>query len=334
MKASHHPLYHRFLTQLKNYKIQNKKILIACSGGLDSVCLVDLMVEVSRILKLEIMVVHVHHGELKNSLKNNSFRSLAQMYTHSLALGLDLPFLTQTYDQKNPLQSEEDFRRYRYQILNQWMKQTKSHFLALAHTSSDLLETRLMRLVRGTGEKGLLSMKYLHEKKLRPLLFATKEEIKHYASFRKIKPIEDPSNKQTQYLRNWIRLKWLKEIEQHSPRSLENLSRSLERISLAIENTQPNFLHLQDSKGILKKEFLKLSKPHQKQFLIQKIQSLNIKNYTEAQVEEILKFIHKNNKNSHLKIMNQYWSLSQNYIKMKTLLGPSKKCYTRKRGLI
>jgi len=327
MKASRHPLYHRFLKHLKNESIQDKKILIACSGGIDSVCLLDLMLEVSSILNLKISVAHVHHGNL-----NHAFRNLAQMYVHSLCLALDLDFYTQTYMLKKPLISENDLRKYRYQELNKWMAQTKSHYLALAHSSDDLLETRLIRLIRGTGTIGLPSMRYLHKNKIRPLLFFTKEEIKDYAHFQKITPIEDPSNQQDSQFRNWIRLKWLKQLKDNYPRSIENFSKSLEKISLALENSQQDFSHLQKKTGILKKEFLKLPVRSQKQFLVQWIHSFHLKNYTETQVEELLKFIQKNDKNSSLRVMNQHWSLSSNYIKMNPLIDRAKKCYTSKRG--
>ena len=308
MKASKHPLYHRFLNQLKKHHICQKKILIACSGGLDSLVLLDLLVESSSILHLKIALAHVHHGVIKET-----YRDWAQDYVYSISLGLDLPFFTNSAKPAPSYLSEEKLRALRYSFLQKWRVRSKSNYLALAHTASDLLETRLMRLIRGTGSQGLVSMRFQNQNLLRPCLLFTRKEMEKYAHFRKIKYLEDPTNFQTNPLRNWVRYTWLKQLEKRQSQSIRNLSRSLENIAVARPFSNL-LLNLRTPQGLDKMKLMKLSSTDQRQALAQYINSLGLKNYQTTHIQEILKHIQKN-KHTRLKLAGKIWIISKKFIK-------------------
>ena len=305
MKASHHPLFHKTLQNLKVHNIKNKKILLAVSGGIDSITLLDLMTEVSSPLKLQLNIAHVHHGK-----SSSSYRKQAQIFVEGLAEGLKIPFFSNSPNHNHKF-SEGDLRKIRYKYLYQWMKKSQSDYLALAHTSDDLLETRLIRLIRGTGQSGLQAMQFLNKPLLRPFLFFTKKEIKQYALFQKLQWIDDPTNVHTKTLRNWIRHKWLKELEQKQTGGVKNLTLSLERISQTMEKEVSSILTLQ---GLNRKKILELSLWDQKKWIAKYMRKSQLKNYSENHIQELLKYLKY--KNKKIRLLGKTWIFTPSYIKI------------------
>ena len=298
MKASHSSLFHQVLKNLKREKISQKKLLVAVSGGVDSTVLLDLLYETSKILKLQISVAHVHHG-----IQSSHYRNQSQIFVHFLCEALKIPFFTNT-PRKNSNTSETQMRQFRYKYLHRWMKEYD--YLILAHTADDLLETRLSRMIRGTGKEGLTSMEFIKEKKIRPLIYTTKDEILHYAQFRKLEWMEDPSNKNPETIRNWIRKKWIPQLEKKRTGSIQNLSKSLERISEALSISQFP-IH---NKELLRQQILQKSLFEQKQEVASYMKRQNMSNYTHRHIEELLKHIRSNKKRVQFKMLNQKWMIT------------------------
>ena len=221
--------FNKTLTLFKDHKIQNKKIIVAISGGLDSVVLLDLLKELRSPCKLKLYPLYIHHGFSTNKDIQN-YRDKAKHFVHHLSQSYDLKFLCPKAP-KNLLKSEEDFRNFRRSHFENLLKQKTVDVIALAHNSNDLLETRLLQLIRGSGEKGLKGMQIWEAPYLRPLLAFSRHEIKNYALQNKLQWLEDPSNKDNRYLRNWIRNKWLMDLENKTTGSVKSLSRSLEALS-------------------------------------------------------------------------------------------------------
>ena len=307
MKASHHPLFHKILQELKVHNITNKKLLIAVSGGIDSITLLDLMVEVSRSLKLKLNIAHVHHGQTKSSYRNQT-----QIFTHCLAEGLNIPFFsnTPTPHHKN---SEGELRKIRYQYLHQWMKKSQADYLVLAHNSDDLLETRLIRLIRGTGKDGIQAMQFLKKPILRPLLLFTRKEIQQYALSRKLKWTEDPTNIRTKTLRNWMRHKWLKELEQKQKGAVKNLALSLERLIQINEEEDPSII---TPKGLDRKKIMELSYHNQKKWVAKYMRNSQLKNYGSSHIQEVLKYLHHKNKKQKIHLLGKVWILTPSFLKV------------------
>ena len=308
MKASRHPLYHRFLTLLRQNNIQNQKLFLALSGGVDSVSLLSLMAEVQHPLNLRLFAGYVHHGWQKEPYRDEAF-----MHLYSICQGYGLPFFSNTPTKTKKTASENDLRKIRYQHLTKWKKKTKADDLVLAHTADDLLETRLIRLIRGTGGQGLKSMSFLKDQTLRPFIFFTKNEIKNYAVSQKLKWIEDPTNKQTQFLRNWVRNTWLLKLEKKHQGAVRNLCRSLDKISEELDlekNPLPDILTPQ---GLDRKKLLKLSLLERKKTLAQYMKLFHLKNYGQNHIQEILKYL-KTPSDKKFILLGRTWRIDSQFV--------------------
>lgn len=175
--------------------IETGKYVVAVSGGVDSVVLLDLL---SKQTDIDLVVAHFDHGIRPESQKDRIFvEKLANKYKKQFFyedgnLGSDA--------------SEATARAARYRFLSKIVKQTKSKAIVTAHHQDDVIETALINLLRGTSAKGLGALKSTDETK-RPLLNQEKAELIKYAKKNDLKWIEDETNEDEKYLRNYIRKK-------------------------------------------------------------------------------------------------------------------------------
>ena len=221
---------HRFTRQIKALDKEPQQIVIAVSGGLDSMVLAHLFFKLSKLLKIEIAVAHIHHGTAETK-QSQIFRDKAFEFVKAWVESSGVSFLTNgsLLNSKIILKSEAELRDFRHSYLEQLRREfSKSAFLALAQHRDDLLETRLIRLIRGTGAEGFGSMVLLKEHILRPLLGFSRSEIMDYARAEKIQWLEDPSNKSVDPLRNWMRQEWLPQLEEKRPGGSAAMGRSFE----------------------------------------------------------------------------------------------------------
>ncbi len=122
-------------------------------------------------------------------------------------------------------------REKRYEILFNEKKKIKASFIVTAHHRDDLLETRLMRLLQGSGIHGLKAMVVKSDEGImRPFLEINRSEIEQYARKKKLIWRNDATNEDTAKLRNWIRRKWLRVLRVEHPEYIDNLFESLERV--------------------------------------------------------------------------------------------------------
>ena len=326
-------------TKLKKEGLQNKTLLLAISGGFDSMLLLHLFSRLKKPLSLKLYAAHVHHGY--NSGSQGVFRDKAWRKVKKEALKRNLPFLSnlkninlklshrtklknktsilkkEAYDFEISPQglrkNEESYRHFRYFCLRKFKKKTKSHFITLAHFSDDLLETRLMRLIRGTGKNGLKAMKMKEKDLLRPLLEKRREEFLNYAEKWPISFVKDPSNRDVSFLRNWLRLKILPALEKKRSGTLKCLSRSLENLSLESETWNP--ASLIQRHGISFPLFLELSKEQKISLLSFYMRTLNMKNYTLNHIQEILKRLKTSRNKIQFKVLKHEWKINSKYIK-------------------
>ena len=172
--------------------------VVAVSGGVDSVVLLDMM---ARRGQDDIVVAHVDHGIRPDSFKDARF-------VESLARHYRLPFETIRYELGLGA-SEEVARRARYDFLRRIAK--KHHAtIVTAHHSDDVVESIAIHVFRGTGWRGLAT----HDSDItRPLLGVNKQRLRQYAERRCLAWREDETNESDAYLRNRIR-KHLKEVPQ------------------------------------------------------------------------------------------------------------------------
>src|SRR6266498_879340 len=186
-----------------NINIAPGKYVLAVSGGVDSMVIFDML---RRKPDVELVAAHVDHGIREDSYKDEHLvRSV--MMSHNV-----------TYETINVLlgskASEEMARKARYDFLRHICDKYNIHTIITAHHQDDLLETVLINMLRGTGWRGLGSLRSTPAI-LRPLLHVPKADILQYARAHSIKWREDITNNDQRYLRNYIRHNLL-------PRASEN----------------------------------------------------------------------------------------------------------------
>ena len=196
-----------------------KSMTVALSGGIDSVVLLHLLYELQKKYRFTLNAIHVHHGLSKNADKWVKF---CEKLCTQLSVPLDVYYVK--LPQKKSLGIEGEARRLRYEKL----LQSKSDLVVLAHHADDQAETFLLQLIRGAGVKGLSSMAHFDDtrKLWRPLLNASRINIEKYAKQQKLKWIEDESNLNTDFDRNFVRSKVLPILKNRFTHIIKVISRS------------------------------------------------------------------------------------------------------------
>lgn len=146
---------------------------------------------------LELIVAHFDHGIRKNSIDDRNFVHLYSM-SHNLAF-------VSMRGSLGAQASEAQARAARYNFLRRICKKYNAQAIITAHHSDDVLETAIINLLRGTGRRGLTALRSQHGL-LRPLLAATKQQLYEYAVANGLEWVEDQTNRNTNYLRNYVRL--------------------------------------------------------------------------------------------------------------------------------
>ncbi len=223
--ASHLTVEHLVLRALGRGNPQSGRWLLAISGGADSMVMAEILFRWRRYLGIELALAYVHHGHGADE-SQNAYRDQAQAHVAEWASRRNLEFFTNISGAETGV-SEEKLRDFRRAHLRRWLQAGAFTRLAFAHHRDDLLETRLLRLIRGAGPQGLKAMTVKRGRILRPLLHLSRAQIISYASFRQVKFIDDPSNNLTTSLRNWLRQDWIPQLERRSPGASKSLSRSL-----------------------------------------------------------------------------------------------------------
>lgn len=173
--------------------IKEGKYILAVSGGVDSVVLLDILAKRSG---LELIVVHVDHGIRPDSINDAEFvKQLAEKYL--------LPYEQINLD-LGPNASEDLARQKRYEFFNKIKQKHNANTIITAHHQDDVIETCFINLIRGTGTRGLASLKSGEIE--RPLLNVTKENILNYAKANILVWQEDSTNNDKNYLRNKVRI--------------------------------------------------------------------------------------------------------------------------------
>src|SRR5262249_291317 len=152
----------------------------------------------------------------------------------------------------------------------------------------DLFETRLIRLVRGTGLNGLPSMRTISGVKFRPLLGLWPEEMLGYAKQNDIRYLDDPSNLDFKYLRNWVRHQWLKELEQKRPGAVRAFARSLELISCSEKAADSlKDQQLRGNRALDRVKFSQMNQVEKKQLIADYLASSGAgRNYSTNKIQE------------------------------------------------
>lgn len=203
--------------------IANPKLLLAYSGGLDSSVLLHLLYQVNKALPFQLSAQHVHHGLSPNADAWSDFCANTCKQLH-------VPLtISKLKVEKAGLGLEAAAREARYQAL----KNTAADFIVLAHHQDDQAETFLLQLARGAGVKGLAGMAAVSNAWLRPLLDAPRSALLQYAKQNNLAWIEDESNADTKFDRNFMRHAILPVLQKQYPAIQTTISRSAQHMAQA-----------------------------------------------------------------------------------------------------
>lgn len=198
------------------------KLLIAFSGGVDSVVLCDLLTKAGYHFDL------AHCNFQLRGTEANDDTSFCETYAKLIhAKCHTIYFNTKNYAVENKLSIQMAARELRYKWFKELISEHGYTYLLTAHHANDNAETLFVNLTRGTGIKGLQGIPEKQNNTIRPLLFATKEMIKNYAKKHNIHFREDSSNQEVKYKRNFIRHQIIPELKKLNPILEETLNTSI-----------------------------------------------------------------------------------------------------------
>lgn len=251
-------------TILAHHLIRQKdKIVVAISGGPDSVALIHILKKLHHPLGLSIIAAHLNHN-----LRGRESDQDAE-FVKKLCKTWNLPLFSEKL--KNKPRNENEARESRYQFLEKVRAKNKAQMIATAHNADDQAETILLHLLRGAGLAGLAGISYRNHKLIRPLLDCDRQEIEIYLRKNKLASRLDQTNLNTKILRNKVRMRLLpllaREYNPQIKKNVINLGQIADYAQSYLEEAAQKFLRSQttdislkawrDLPPILKREVLR-----------------------------------------------------------------------------
>lgn len=227
----------RFIKE-NNLIVESDRILIAISGGPDSVFLLHFLNKFRRKYKIDIAAVHINH------LLRGKDSQRDELFCKAICDELSIPFFfhrvnVKKYARLNKFSLEVAGRKIRYQYFEKLLNRIDYTKVVTAHNSDDNLETVLLNLVKGTGIKGVAGIPVKRDKIIRPVLCLSKQEILDYLEENKFEYRVDLSNYSDEFERNYLRNNVIplvqKNLNPSVKESVLNSSLNLQRFNLFID---------------------------------------------------------------------------------------------------
>ena len=304
---------------LDNLLKVNDTLIVATSGGPDSMCLLHILKSYQDRLNLKIICAHVNHNTRKENLKEKEF---VQKYCAENKIVFEY-YEIENY--KNNKFTESEGRSQRYAFFESLINKYEASYLFTAHHGDDLIETIFLRILRGSNLKGYMGIpkisSYHNYKIVRPLLYINKEEIIKYNKDNNIPYMIDKTNIKDIHKRNRIR----KHVLPYLYKEEKNVYKKFLQYSEELESTN-NYL-----RKIVDKKIAKIDKDgkiyidaliKEEDFIIKKIierviegiQEYDILPIDNKKIESIIKLI-KNKENKEINLNNNYIArVSYNYL--------------------
>lgn len=266
---------------LKTHNLLNETVIVAFSGGYDSMCLLDVV----NKLKVKTVAAHLNHNwrgqeSLEDAKLCEKFCSAhnIEFYTETLSDDIE--------------KTETAARAARYEFLQRTAQKYNSKCVLTAHNADDNAETVLYRVIKGTGTYGLEGIKEQRGIFYRPMLSIYRKDIEQYCKDNNLTPCYDSSNDNTKYKRNLIRheiLTVMKTINKDVKQAVNSLSQIAKEENKIIDELLPDIENLKTS------AFLSYSKALQSR-IVHKLLRLNNIDYDKEKIENITDFINLNSK--------------------------------------
>lgn len=320
----HGRIMKRVLIYLYTLLRKNDCIVVATSGGPDSMCLLHLLCELKQELNLKLIVAHVNHNLREASKMEASFVQKVCEENNLIYEYLEI----KDYGQEN---IEQAARLKRYNFFDELVHTYHAKYLMTAHHGDDLMETILMRLTRGSSLKGYAGFKKEYEKDnykvVRPLITQTKQEIIEYMDNLGLKYFIDESNFSDKYTRNRYRKNILPFLKQEDPQvhhKYLKFSEELISVNNFLETYISNLIKDISDEGGLKIDKLK----ELDNFLLRKVIEYTLNAIyindlflvNDKHTDLIIGMIRKGKSNSSITLPNNYQALkSYNYYKIEKI---------------
>ena len=210
----------------RNLFALNDKVLVALSGGADSVALFRVLTDLGY--KCECAHCNFHLRGEESNRDENFVRALCNEIHSPLHIK---HFDTEFYAKEKQISIEMAARELRYDWFEELRKETGATVIAVAHHRDDSVETFLLNLIRGTGINGLKGIQAKNGYIVRPLLETSREDILNYLDYLKQDYVTDSTNLQDEYLRNKIRLNLLPIMKEMNPSIMESIQETSQKLS-------------------------------------------------------------------------------------------------------
>lgn len=306
---------------LKENLDKNASIVVACSGGPDSMCLLDLVTKLKDELNLNIIVAHVNH-KLRSESEEEA--KMIENYAKENNITFELLEITNYI---NGNFTEEDARKRRYNFFNEIIKKYQASALLTAHHGDDLIETILMRLTRGSNLSGYIGIKEISQtdnyKTLRPLLTITKDEIVNYLKENNVPYRLDKTNEELKHTRNRYRHIVLPFLKKENPKVHEKylkFSKELIEYDNFVNTYIKDKKFIVDNSIVINKVSSEIDFIKRKclELLIKDIQKKDYFDVSDEQMNNLMKLYNQSNKtidlNNNYMGVNSYGKI---YIKKK-----------------
>lgn len=290
-----------------NFKL-NDKIVVGCSTGPDSMALVDMLLKIREKYNLSIIVAHVNHNVREESYEEADF---LKSYCFSNKLIYE-SMIIEEYGDDN---FHNEARNIRYNFFENLVHKYNADYLMTAHHGDDLIETIMMRIVRGSNLNGYAGFKSIVDmdgyKIVRPLIRFTKQELEEYDLENNIKYFIDSSNDKDKYTRNRYRknlIPFLKQEESLSHLKFLKFSNLLSDASRFIDKVRDKTIKkvMEDEKIVIDK-FLEEDQFIQKEilyYLLSEFYQDDLILVGDKHIEILLELINKKKSNAFINLPN------------------------------
>ncbi|MBN2795502.1 MAG: tRNA lysidine(34) synthetase TilS [Clostridia bacterium] len=304
---------------IETYKLiePGDKIVVAVSGGPDSMALLHSLHTLSKTYFLKLYVCHLNHmlrGEDADEDARTVKAFCDDLHIESYIFSRDI----EAYAKVNQMGFEEAARDVRYKLFDYVLEKTGANKIAVGQNMNDQAETLLMRLYRGAGLEGLTAIKYKRDHVIRPLLGINRDEIEAYVLQHNIKTCLDKTNLETDYSRNKIRLEVIPYIKENFNENIikrlyettMQLQEDADFIDQTVENTYRDFVHNQDQVNL--NLWCTLHIAVQKRLLRKVVlkQSGSLKDFSGIQLNQLIELIQKKSHGTKLLVKGIYFEIS------------------------
>lgn len=262
-------------------------VLIALSGGADSVCLLHVL----HRMGINIKAAHMNHCLREKDADED------ELFVVNLCRSMDVECFVRRenvrdYSKKEKISEESAGRELRYNFFDEIAKTYKTNKIATAHHRNDNAETVLLHFLRGSGIGGLCGIPYKRENIIRPLLDCTRLEIEDYCNKMGLEYVTDKTNFDNLYMRNKIRLDLIPFLEEYNPNIVETITKNASIITDDKDFLDKTALYelkrIETEKGIDLFKFNKLHRAVQRHIIMIKCKQFLKTNITSDHIEDIL----------------------------------------------